>query len=169
MFGSKRARPPSLHAITFKENVRILACYELIGVLLSRICLAFCCAWRSDKSPPSPSRHLSLRSPAVFSTPLSMLDVWFRWRRQRWKSNHGRDGDETLLLLIYGFRFGLSLFRQLVRSGMIERHDLFQPELLLDYLLRVNEMLSEREMHLWELMVGQEEGGYVRSKQIVVR
>lgn len=167
MFGSKRARPPSLHAITFKENVRFLACYELIG-LLSRLCLPFCCAWRSDRSPPSPSRHLSLRSPAVFSTPLSVLDVWFRWHRQRWKSNHGRDGDETLLLLSTVLVLGC-LFRQLVRSGMIERHDLFQPELLLDYLLRVNEMLSEREMHMWELMVGQEEGGYVRSKQIVVR
>lgn len=47
---------------------------------------------------------------------------------------------------------------------MIERHELYNPELLLDYLLRVNEMLSKREMDQWELMVGQEEGQYVRSK-----
>ena len=49
---------------------------------------------------------------------------------------------------------------------MIERHELFDPELLLDYLLRVNEMLSERDMELWELMIGREGGGYVRSKPL---
>lgn len=61
------------------------------------------------------------------------------------------------------------LSRQMLMSGMIERHDLFDPDVLLDYLLRVNEMLSEREMHMWELMVDPEQGGYVRSNPIVVQ
>lgn len=51
---------------------------------------------------------------------------------------------------------------------MIERHDLFDPDVLLDYLLRVNEMLSQREMHMWELMIGEEEGAYVRNNPVVV-
>lgn len=48
---------------------------------------------------------------------------------------------------------------------MIERHELYDPDLLLDYLLRVNNMLSQREMKMWELMVGRKESNYVRSEE----
>lgn len=56
------------------------------------------------------------------------------------------------------------LFLQLLRSGLIERHELYQQDLLLDYLLRVNDVLSQREMSQWEHMIGPEAGQYVRSK-----
>lgn len=52
---------------------------------------------------------------------------------------------------------------QLIRSGLIERHELFTPHLLLDFLLRVNEMMSKRDVQTWGLMVGDEEGVYVSS------
>ncbi len=48
---------------------------------------------------------------------------------------------------------------------MIERHELYDPDLLLDYLLRVNNMLSQREMNMWELLVGREESNYVRREE----
>ncbi|CAM9782864.1 unnamed protein product, partial [Ectocarpus sp. 4 AP-2014] len=49
---------------------------------------------------------------------------------------------------------------KLIRTGLIERHELFTPHLLLDFLLRVNEMMSKRDVQTWALMVGDEEGCY---------
>ena len=53
---------------------------------------------------------------------------------------------------------------QLLKSGLIERHDLYTPQLLLDYLLRVNSVLSHRDAKKWGVMVGKEEGQFVRER-----
>lgn len=47
---------------------------------------------------------------------------------------------------------------------MIERHKLYDSQLLLDYLLRVNEIISHREPARWAEMVGKEEGQYVSTR-----
>ncbi|CBJ28299.1 conserved unknown protein [Ectocarpus siliculosus] len=52
---------------------------------------------------------------------------------------------------------------KLIRTGLIERHELFTPHLLLDFLLRVNEMMSRRDVQTWALMVGDEEGCYYQN------
>ena len=56
--------------------------------------------------------------------------------------------------------FRLTLPSQLMESGLIERHELYTPQLLLDYLLRVNDVLSHRDPKKWAVMVGNE-GQYV--------
>ena len=56
---------------------------------------------------------------------------------------------------------------QLMESGLIERHELYTPQLLTDYLLRVNKMLSHRDADQWADMVGDEEGQFVRDDSVV--
>ncbi|CAM9111225.1 unnamed protein product [Ascophyllum nodosum] len=58
-------------------------------------------------------------------------------------------------------------FREnIIKSGLIERHQLFNPKLLLDYLLRVNEIISRREPKMWGNMVGKDEGKYPTKKAL---
>eukprot|EP00904_Undaria_pinnatifida_P000309 jgi/Undpi1/10279/HiC_scaffold_28.g12731.m1 len=54
----------------------------------------------------------------------------------------------------------------LLKSGLIERHDLYTPQLLLDYLLRVNSVLSHRDAKKWGVMVGKEEGQFASKKSL---
>lgn len=58
--------------------------------------------------------------------------------------------------------FRSTLPSQLMESGLIERHELYTPQLLTDYLLRVNNALSRRDASQWADMVGDEEGQFVR-------
>ncbi|CAN0115923.1 unnamed protein product, partial [Ectocarpus sp. 6 AP-2014] len=60
------------------------------------------------------------------------------------------------------------VFREnLIRTGLIERHELFTPHLLLDFLLRVNDMMSKRDVQTWALMVGDEEGCYKTKRALM--